>query len=121
MLISIIRTGLGGIIAALNILTQGAAMKRTPEAQAKVNEACNNLSLYQFQLCPFCVKVRRHMHKLNLPIELRDTKNNEQFRSELAENGGHIKVPCLRIDEGDNVKWMYESDDIIAYLQQRFS
>ena len=120
MLVKFLREGLGRIIAAISVLTQGKAMARTEEQQAQVNAACQNLSLYQFQSCPFCVKVRRRMHQLNLPIELRDAKNNPQFRSELAESGGRIKVPCLRIEENGEVKWMYESNDIIAYLEQRF-
>ena len=101
MLVSLIREGLGRIIAAMSVLTQGKAMVRTGEQQAEVNAACKDLSLYQFQSCPFCVKV-------------------PQFRSELAEKGGRIKVPCLRIEDNGNVQWMYESNDIIAYLEQRF-
>lgn len=114
------REGLGRIIAAISVLTQGKAMARTPDEQAHVDTACEDLALYQFQSCPFCVKVRRQIHKLNLPIELRDAKNNEQFRNELAEDGGRIKVPCLRIKENNDIQWMYESNDINAYLQQRF-
>lgn len=114
------REGLGKVIAGVSVLTQGKSMERTQDEQAEVNKACEDLSLYQFQSCPFCVKVRRRMHQLNLPIELRDAKNNEQFRNELAENGGRIKVPCLRIEEDSAVQWLYESDDIIDYLQQHF-
>lgn len=121
MLVKWLREGLGRVIAGTSVMTQGKAMTRTEEEQSRVDKACENLSLYQFQSCPFCVKVRRQIHKLNLPIELRDAKNNEQFRTELAENGGRVKVPCLRIEENDDVQWMYESDDINAYLQQRFS
>jgi len=30
-------------------------------------------------------------------------------------------VPCLRIDKDDgSVQWMYESNDIIAYLKREF-
>ena len=120
MLVKFMREGLGRIIAGASVMTQGKPMARTQDEQNSVDEACENLSLYQFQSCPFCVKVRRQIHQLNLPIELRDAKNNEQFRSELAESGGRIKVPCLRIEEKGSVQWMYESDDIIDYLQQRF-
>lgn len=121
MLVNLIREGLGRIIAAISALTQGKPMARSQEQQADVTAACKNLSLYQFNACPFCIKVRRQIHQLNLPIEFRDIKNNPQFRSELAENGGRVKVPCLRIAENGNVQWMYESNDINAYLQQRFS
>ena len=124
MLVKFMREGLGRLIAGGSVMTQGKAMTRTAEEQARVDAACEDLALYQFQSCPFCVKVRRQIHKLNLPIELRDAKNNEQFRSELAENGGRVKVPCLRIEENiaenNDVQWMYESDDINAYLHQRF-
>ena len=124
MLVKFMREGLGRLIAGGSVMTQGKAVIRTAEEQARVDEACEDLALYQFQSCPFCVKVRRQIHKLNLPIELRDAKNNEQFRSELAENGGRVKVPCLRIEdnttENNDVQWMYESDDINAYLHQRF-
>ena len=121
MLVNLIREGLGRIIAAVSVLTQGKPMARIQEQQEQVTAACKNLSLYQYHACPFCIKVRRKMHQLNLPIEFRDIKKNLEFRSELAENGGRVKVPCLRIEENGEVQWMYESNDIIAYLQQRFA
>jgi glutathione S-transferase len=32
-----------------------------------------------------------------------------------------MKVPCLRIEHEDgHSEWMYESDEIVAYLQRRF-
>jgi glutathione S-transferase len=31
-------------------------------------------------------------------------------------------VPCLRIEDNNgDVRWMYESGDIISYLDQRFN
>ena len=32
-------------------------------------------------------------------VAMRDAKNNEQDRQTLLEQGGKIKVPCLRIEE----------------------
>ncbi len=62
------------------------------------------------------------MKRLNLPIETRDAKRQANRREELEKEGGEVKVPCLRIaDENGSVKWMYESSDIIHYLEQRFS
>ena len=61
------------------------------------------------------------MHRLNLPIALKDAKNNPQDRQALLEQGGKIKVPCLRIDEGDTVTWLYDSKVIGAYLEDRFA
>ena len=35
--------------------------------------------------------------------------------------GGNLKVPCLRIEERDlGYRWMYESSDIVHYLESRF-
>ena len=67
MLVNLIREGLGRIIAAISVLTQGKPIARSQEQQAQVTAACKNLSLYQFYACPFCIKVRRKMHQLNLP------------------------------------------------------
>jgi len=64
------------------------------------------------------VKVRRAIKRQGLSVETRDAKSNEQFRQELLEQGGKIKVPCLRIEENGQVTWLYESNDIIAYLDK---
>ena len=115
------RNGLGQLIIFADWLTRPKALKRTTEQQAAVDAPTTQLALYQFRACPFCVKVRRAMHALNLNIECRDALDNNQFRQELLEQGGRVKVPCLRIEEAGEVRWMYESNDIIQYLQERFA
>ncbi|RMR60023.1 Glutaredoxin [Pseudomonas cichorii] len=67
------------------------------------------------------MKTRRTLRRLNVPVALRDAKNNENDRQTLLNEGGRIKVPCLRIQEGDTTTWLYESKAIIGYLDQRFS
>jgi len=57
---------------------------------------------------------------LNLPLQFRDVRKNETYRRELEEEGGKVQVPCLRIDRDDETEWMYESDDIVQYLEDRF-
>lgn len=95
---------------------------RSAESQQKVDEACKKLVVYQFRTCPFCIKVRREMKRLSLNIEKRDALKDPAARAELQEGGGEIKVPCLRItDDNGRQTWMYESDDIIAYLRERFA
>ena len=59
------------------------------------------------------------LHSIN--IELRDIMNDELARQELLQGGGKAVVPCLRIKNGDSVDWLYESMDIIRYLDERFS
>lgn len=95
---------------------------RPEEQQREVDRQTQNLALYHFKTCPFCLKVQRKVHGLALNIELRDAQHNQQARRELQEQGGQVKVPCLRIvDEQDKVTWMYESSDINQYLQERFA
>lgn len=95
---------------------------RSVDAQQKIDSECAKLALYHFRTCPFCIKVRHEMARLSLPIELRDAQHEPAIRAELLQGGGKIQTPCLRIAESqNNVKWMYESSDIIKYLQQRFS
>ncbi|GLR62704.1 glutaredoxin domain-containing protein [Marinospirillum insulare] len=121
MIVKGLRNGLGQLIIFVDWLTRPKKKQRSTEEQAAVDEAAKVLALYQFKACPFCVKVRRAMHGLNIDIALRDAKNNPQFRQELQEQGGRVKVPCLRIEEEGKVRWMYESNDIIEYLNKRFA
>ncbi|NMZ69446.1 Glutaredoxin [Pseudomonas peli] len=121
MIIKALRIGLGQLIIFLDWISRPAKLKRTPEAQAAVEQSASNLALYQFHACPFCVKTRRTLHKLNVPVALRDAKNDAQARSELEQQGGKIKVPCLRIEENGQSTWLYESKAIIAYLDERFA
>ena len=48
-------------------------------------------------------------------IELRSTSKKEHSTA-LLKGGGKTQVPCLRIDEGTSTQWLYESNDIIAYV-----
>ncbi len=93
---------------------------RSADAQERVNQQTKGLSLYQFYACPFCIKTRRAVRRLNLPIEIRDAQTLGQHRQDLAHLGGRIKVPCLRIEQDGQDRWLYESNDIIAYLEKRF-
>ena len=120
MFVKALRVGLGHVIIAGDFLTRPRKKQRPAEQQALVNAAAKELTLYQFHACPFCVKTRRALRRLNVPVALRDAKNNELDRQTLLNEGGRIKVPCLRIEEGDKTVWMYESKVIIDYLNQRF-
>jgi glutaredoxin len=121
MLMKALRVGLGQLVILVDFLTRPSKKKRSPEAQAAVDESAKALTLYQFQACPFCVKTRRTLRRLNVPVALRDAKNNEHDRQTLLTEGGKIKVPCLRIEEAGQTVWMYESKVIIDYLDKRFS
>jgi glutaredoxin len=98
-------------------------LRRTPEEQRAVQAASRHLALYHFDACPYCVRVKRAIKRLDLPIELRDA-HQPAYQQELRQQGGRYQTPCLRIEQVDNdneAQWLYESTDIIRYLQQRFA
>lgn len=77
-------------------------------------------SLYYFNGCVFCYRVRMAMLKLSISMEMRNIHASSQYKNELRENGGKTTVPCLKIEEKGQTCWMYESRDIVAYLRQKF-
>jgi glutaredoxin len=120
-LINLVRNLLGSIIALIDLITRPRKLKRSVEAQQQVEVALKNMALYQFFACPFCIKTRRALHRLNLPMEKRNATKGSTFRTELEQQGGKIQVPCLRISEEGKETWLYESGEIIHYLEQRFT
>ncbi len=118
---TVIRWILGRLILLIDFLTTPRGVKRSAEEQAMLDQQTSSLALYQYAACPFCVKVRRALKRHSLQVETRDAKRNEQYRQELLNDGGQLKVPCLKItEESGDVRWMYESSDIIRYLEGRF-
>lgn len=93
-------------------------VKRSDSAQQQLDKITANMTLYQFKTCPFCIKVRRTIKRQSLNIELLDAQHNTQHREQLMQGGGQVKVPCLKvIDDEGNTNWLYESNQIIGYLQ----
>jgi glutaredoxin len=117
-----LRIALGPFMLLWEWLSRPQGIQRPAERQAKVASACSNLAMYQFKTCPFCIKVRQEMRRLSLPIETRDAQAEGPHRDELVRGGGRAMVPCLRIAEANGeVRWLYESSAIIAYLRERFA
>jgi glutaredoxin len=120
MILNALREGLGRVIVFADWATRPKPLSRSLQAQAEVDAAARGLVLYQFYACPFCVKTRRVLHRLKVPVEIRDAQKDPQHRAALETGGGKVQVPCLRIDEGGETRWVYESNTIRAYLEQRF-
>ena len=117
-----VRWILGQIIIFIDWATRPKPVQRSAEAQAEVDKQTVNMALYHFQMCPFCVKTRRQIHRLGLNIENRDARNDPNWNQELINEGGKYQVPCLKITRQDgSVEWMYESTDINQYLAEKFS
>lgn len=108
-------------MSMLDSLFRTGGVSRDPERQAEVDARTGHLTLYHFEICPYCRRVRAAVDRLGLKIELRDTRRDPGAYRELLEGGGRTMVPCLRIDHGNGqIEWMYESADIIAYLNRQF-
>jgi glutaredoxin len=119
-LLKLARNGLGGVIAFIARIIPVIKVKRTLEGQAKIDKQTKNLELYQFFGCPFCIKTRRAIRRLNLNIEKRNAQGNTPYRQELLDSGGKVQVPCLKITDGENTTWMYEANNIIKYLEENY-
>ncbi|MCB1173001.1 MAG: glutathione S-transferase N-terminal domain-containing protein [Leptospiraceae bacterium] len=76
--------------------------------------------IYQFAGCPFCYAVLARCRDLGLEAgrdyELVEASRGTPGRAEVIERGGLSQVPFLV--DGD--VQMYESRDIIRYLEQKF-
>ena len=86
MLVKAIHAGLAQIILLGDALTRPRPQQRSAQ-RPKVNAEAAQLSLYQFHACPFCVKTRRAMRRLNVPITLHDAKRDPEARARLLAGG----------------------------------
>jgi len=116
----LLREGSGRILILIDWLFKPSVVTRSDEEQVKVDLETKTLKLYQFYACPFCVKTRRAIKRLNLKVETRNAQAAGEFRKELELSGGKIKVPCLKVEGAVEASWIYESNDIIKYLDERF-
>ncbi len=120
MFVKLLRNGLGYFIIFISFFIPIKKQQRSAKEQSCVDNKTKSLTLYQFYPCPFCLKTRRAIKRLGLNIETQEARQ-EPARSELLSGGGQVKVPCLKIATQDEVIWMYESNDIIAYLEEQFN
>ena len=80
--------------------------------------ATKTMTLYHFNSCPWCLRVRWAIKRMGISLPLRNINSNPAYAEELVNGGGKRQVPCLRIDDGkEQSTWLYESADIISYLK----
>ena len=117
MLINIARKTIGQIILFADKITSPKSVSRHPDEQSKIDSATSSLHLYEMNACPYCVKVRREIKRLALNITRKNVKQDPQNKQFLIAHGGKFQVPCLHINSDTQDIWLYESDEIINYLQ----
>jgi len=76
------------------------------------------LTLFYKPSCPFCQRVLAEAEDMRIKLNLKDTGTDSVALGELLEKGGKKMVPYL-VDDERGVS-MYESGDIIAYLQEHY-
>lgn len=77
------------------------------------------LVLYHMGHCPYCKRVIKVIHSSKIVVTFKDLDAHEKFRKELINGGGKQQVPCLLIAEkGKSDRWLYESQDIIGFLNK---
>ena len=77
-------------------------------------------TLYHFAGCTYCARVNRAIEDLGLELQRRDIHQDAAAREELVTAQGRATVPVLRIEDGDETRWLPESADIVRDLYARF-
>jgi glutathione S-transferase len=73
------------------------------------------ITLYQFEISPFCDKIRRILHVKRQPYEIREIPVSRAF-SEVRRVNRMGKLPCIEHD-GHRIA---DSTDIAYYLEEKF-
>ena len=74
------------------------------------------LELFSMDSCPYCRKVKEFFQTHNIKFVERDVTNPENAM-ELMKLGGKAQVPFLAVK--DKNIYIYNSDDIIKYVQEK--
>src|SRR5437870_8606531 len=101
--------------ASLVRLGRGAFSRVTDGRRAEPAEV---LELYDFEGCPYCRKVREVLCELDLDYRAHPVAHGSPRRKKLLRLGGKVQVPYLS-DRNTGTR-LYESDDIINYLNETY-
>lgn len=75
-------------------------------------------TLYHFDTCPYCLRVRRALDDLGIEVELKNVQTDPQAHATLVEATGRATVPVLYLHQEQT--WMPESGDIVRFLYAQF-
>lgn len=94
----------------------GFAVKETSKVGPRPEKP---IEIYEFEGCPFCRKVREIVAVLDLDVLYYPCpRNGPNFRPKAFQLGGKKQFPYM-VDPNTGVA-MYESDDIIKYLVDKY-
>ncbi len=87
-----------------------------------MTEVMAEVTLFQFEECPYCAKVRAKLRELGISYRKMNVPSDRQdpLRQELLEKSGVPTVPVLKVDGKSGEKYIGGSADIIAFLEKEF-
>ena len=103
---------------AISFAASAARFGWGSRCRVETSRTLKPLTLYNMEGSPYCRKVREALSELDLEHIVRNVPKGSPKRAELAKLGGEVQVPYL-IDPNTH-KSMYESDDIVAYLEKQY-
>ena len=80
------------------------------------------ITLYQFEDCPYCAKVRSKLDHIELEYDKINVPRNREnpFRKMLLKNSGVATVPVLKVENRGQEAYIGESDEIIKYIEENY-
>lgn len=90
------------------------------ERRDAMERESRRMQLYFSHVCPSSLAAQRYCQRLGLRVVEKNVARVLSYRNELLNEGGQSRVPCLRIEEDGEIKWLYSCDSIRSYLEQRF-
>jgi glutathione S-transferase len=106
---------LGSFVATAVRLGRGLGSVVGPERRSAPERL---LELWDFEACPYCRKVREVLSELDLDYLAHPVARGSGHRAELVARGGKMQAPYLA--DPNTRAAMYESDDIIGYLNSTY-
>jgi microsomal prostaglandin-E synthase 2 len=101
-----------GIAAAAVTAKRGAAPTRVAVCQASTTaSASEQITVYQYKICPFCSKVKTYLDYLKVPYDTVEV--NPLTKGELGFSKDYKKVPIMTMGDNEQVN---ESEQIIAFI-----
>lgn len=95
-----------------------ARLGRGIVALAPAREPALPVELFEFEVCPYCRKVRETLSELDLDYVSRTAARGSASRDEAVARGGKRQFPWLH-DPNTGVT-LYESEDIVDYLHATY-
>lgn len=120
-MIPLVRRSIGLVVNLLAWLGRPEQIQRSDQERRQLAPLLKGLRVYDYKGCPRSLKLRQALHRLNLGIEYCDIRKCQVHHDNLLSQFGRLHAPLLRIEENQSVRWLDDADDIIQFLDQRFT